>query len=87
MDILDKPDQLFNCDETGFSRKECSVRSKVFGVVGEPTETNEVKIKTYKFIYLTKYFVSLSVSKIDLRFICIYLQQMKLQTMVFQIIS
>ena len=42
LDILDKPEQIFNCDETGFSRKECSVKSKVFGVKGSTTKCNEV---------------------------------------------
>ena len=40
--LLDKPQRLYNVDESGFSRKEAVTNSKVIGVRGNEVSQSEV---------------------------------------------
>ena len=41
--LTDKPSQLFNCDETGFSRKDAVNTERVVGSRGRKVYQNQVK--------------------------------------------
>ena len=50
LNLLNKPEAVFNADETGFGRKEGGVDGKVFGTKGKKTKCHEVKMLSYTYI-------------------------------------